>query len=70
MTHACYYYCSAYQGISLSGDVLFHASASHHKVHMSFPTTNVTVIEREIWKVFIQETCPLNHVELVIKWIQ
>lgn len=31
MTRGCYYYPSAYQHISLSGDVLFHALASYHK---------------------------------------
>jgi len=40
------------------------------KIQLSFPTTYVRIIEREIGKVFIQETCLLNHVEPAIKWIR
>lgn len=40
------------------------------KVELWFPNTYVRIIERKILEVFIQETRLLNHVELVIKWIQ
>lgn len=40
------------------------------KVQLWFPTTYMRIIEREIGKVFIQETCLLNHVEPAIKWIR
>lgn len=40
------------------------------KVQLWFPNTYVRIIERKILEVFIQETRLLNHVELVIKWIQ